>query len=395
MSPFRVLAGAAALAAAACQGTVTTGDPGCTLHLDPVGSTAVELREHASTELAVRASCPAPAPVSFAFSGDAAGARLSAAESTADAAGVARTTLAAGTPGSFTVTASLRGRRVDFLVTVTRAANPFDGGCSGCGDGGAPDAGAPDAGGAADDAVVVGHTLPAALDCGAAAAATVTVRNTGTTTWSRTGPVGYALGYVGDAAAPLLPPASAPRSVVPPGVLVGPGESFSFPVGLRAPPVPGTYPASFQMVLEGGHWFGGIASSPVVVTCPASSGCTFPQGVPDADFTAHSDTNAALADTINGVMEGLSGCSRGSDCDLGASYPDPQQWFAAVNARLRALGYCAGQHEDGATDEIAVSTTGCAGLWYGYHVFHYGVMKVVWNPGAQRGSWSIPATDCP
>ena len=94
-------------------------------------------------------------------------------------------------------------------------------------------------------------------------------------------------------------------------------------------------------------------------------------------------------------MQRTSGCSRGSDCYIGDRYPDPQLWFAAVTDRLRAGGLCAGQHEVGSTDEIAVSNTGCPGLWYGYHIYHYGALKVVWNPGAQRGSWSIPATDCP
>jgi hypothetical protein len=39
--------------------------------------------------------------------------------------------------------------------------------------------------------------------------------------------------------------------------------------------------------------------------------------------------------------------------------------------------------------------TGCGGLWFGYHVFNYGGLKVVWNNGAQRGSWSINQAHCP
>jgi hypothetical protein len=57
-----------------------------------------------------------------------------------------------------------------------------------------------------------------------------------------------------------------------------------------------------------------------------------------------------------------------------------------VTAELRAQGFCAGQHAVGATDEIAVANMGCTGKWYGYHVCFFGGPKVVWMPGAKRGS---------
>ncbi len=58
-------------------------------------------------------------------------------------------------------------------------------------------------------------------------------------------------------------------------------------------------------------------------------------------------------------------------------------------------GFCAGRHEEGHTDEIAVSNTGCTGRWFGYHIYNYGGGKVVWNPGAQRGWWCIEPEWCP
>jgi hypothetical protein len=72
-----------------------------------------------------------------------------------------------------------------------------------------------------------------------------------------------------------------------------------------------------------------------------------------------------------------------------------QSWFAAVTAALRAQGFDAGQHQEGGTDEIAVSSTGCSGKWYGYHVCYYGGPTVVWNPGARRGWWKIDPSYCP
>jgi hypothetical protein len=124
-------------------------------------------------------------------------------------------------------------------------------------------------------------------------------------------------------------------------------------------------------------------------------GCAFPQGVPEEDFTPGGDTDETLGAAVNAVMAALSGCDVGSACPLGAAYPSAQSWFDAVNQALRAQGLCAGQHEVGVTDEIAVSNTGCAGRWYGYHVYNYGGGMVVWHPGADRGFWTIDPSWCP
>ena len=266
------------------------------------------------------------------------------------------------------------------------------GGAAGGGTGGA--AGGTGGGAAGTDgATIVSHTLPTAMSCGASASATVTLRNSGTSTWITTTANPYRLGYVGDVAAPFLPPGATPRVELP--STVAPGATVTLPVQLRAPALAGTFDARFQMLEENVRWFGAVAASTITVSCSASTSCTFPQGVPDAEFVGHTDTSASVANTVNTVMEQLSGCGRGSDCYIGDRYPTGQSWFDAVNTELRARGLCAGQHEEGYTDEIAVSDTGCAGLWYGYHIYNYGGLKVVWNPGAQRGSWSIPAARCP
>ncbi len=368
-----------------CTGNVVATDH-CTRQLAPPPGDPVPVESGKQVGLAVHVACGAPvaqAPVEFAFDGDPRGATLDPAQALSGADGVAATTLTAGDAGVLSVSARLpEGAPVHFVIAVSAAAAPpVDAGCLGC---------------LPDDAQIVSHTLPASMSCGETRTASVTVRNTGTSPWSRTGDMGYALGYVGDGANPFLPGGMSPRAVVPPGQTVAPGAQITFAFPLQAPAVPGTYPAKAQMLLEHVHWFGATASAQVEVQCAQQDGgCSFPQGVPDGDFTGHTTTDATVADAVNSVMETLSGCSRGSDCYIGDRYPDPQLWFAAVNAQLRAMGYCAGQHEVGSTDEIAVSATGCTGLWYGYHIFYYGGAKVVWNPGAQRGSWSIPSARCP
>lgn len=148
---------------------------------------------------------------------------------------------------------------------------------------------------------------------------------------------------------------------------------------------------------------GGVAPGCVPGTGGSGGPCEFPQGVPDPDFTCASatyqETDPAVDAAVNKVMAALTGCGVGSDCPItgfaGTNTDEIcQSWFAAVTKELRAQGYCAGQHAVGSTDEIAVSNTGCAGKWYGYHICNYGGPKVVWNPGARRGWWLIKPSYC-
>jgi hypothetical protein len=252
-----------------------------------------------------------------------------------------------------------------------------------------------------DDASVASHTLPASIPCDTTVSATVTLRNSGTTTWYRSGDDGYKLGYVGDGDHPFLPAGQAPRIYLDPGQTVPPDATVPFTVWLQAPALPGTLSAHFQMLLEGEHWFGAVAHAAIAITgdCSGSGDCAFPQGVPDEAFSGGSQNNPALGDRVNAVMRDLTGCNIGSTCSLstyaGATADEKcQSWFAAVNAALRAQGLCAGLHEEGVTDEIAVSDTGCTGRWYGYHVCYYGGPTVVWSPGAQRGYYEILPAYC-
>ncbi|MBI1944248.1 MAG: hypothetical protein HYS27_01060 [Deltaproteobacteria bacterium] len=137
--------------------------------------------------------------------------------------------------------------------------------------------------------------------------------------------------------------------------------------------------------------------------CSEPSAAAFPVGVPEEGFiaaaTSSTDTDPEVDAAVNAAMVALTGCGVSSSCDLsafaGANAEEKcQSWFAAVTAELRARGYSAGQHEVGHTDEIAVSNTGCAGRWYGYHVCNYGGPLVVWSPGARRGWWMIDPGYC-
>lgn len=383
------------------------GDSGsCRLELSAVGAVALSLTpgQQGQVTALLRDTCTGPVrgvSVGFAFTA-ATDSRTDVVATNTDGAGLARVVVTAGgTSGTFELVARY-GVLEPVRFTVTVAPTPIDpclnhcsNGAQDCGEtgrdcGGSCAACAPPVAMTDDAAVTV--SAPASLVCMAAGQVTVQVRNVGTTTW--TSAAGYRLGFVGGASAPLLPAGSAAQLALP--QTVAPGGSVALTVSITAPAVPASYDARFQMQ-KGGAAFGAIGSRGVSVTpgCAVSMGCSFPQGVPDPDYTAHSTTSTSVGNTVNQVMSQLSGCPIGSDCVLAPTYPDAQAWFSAVTAALRARGLCAGQHEVGHTDEIAVSSTGCTGLWYGYHAYNYGGGKVVWAPGANRGSWSIAPQHCP
>jgi len=124
---------------------------------------------------------------------------------------------------------------------------------------------------------------------------------------------------------------------------------------------------------------------------PVTTG--FPQGVADSDFTGQAAL-PVLADVVNGVMRDLTGCDVGSGCHHGKT---PQEFMAAVIAKLRERGYVAGQHEDGRSDEIAIRITaksdGAGCRWEGFHISTFSTdPAVVW-----AGKPSVPCAgaDCP
>lgn len=115
-----------------------------------------------------------------------------------------------------------------------------------------------------NDATFVAHTLPAAVVCGQTVEATVTVRNTGTTTWS--GALGYKLGAQDDED-PLYPWGT--RVTLPEGACIPPGGEHTFTIPLQGPATAGAVLTDWRMVLEEVEWFGGVVAQGVDVSCAA------------------------------------------------------------------------------------------------------------------------------
>ena len=117
-----------------------------------------------------------------------------------------------------------------------------------------------------DAAVIVTSDLPTALACADTTTGSVTVRNTGSATWTRD--AGYKLGAVDDED-PFY--SSDTRVWLPDGVAVPTGDSYTFEFPLVGPDAPATYTTDWRMVHEGVHWFGETVSASVVVECAGGS----------------------------------------------------------------------------------------------------------------------------
>jgi hypothetical protein len=138
------------------------------------------------------------------------------------------------------------------------------------------------------------------------------------------------------------------------------------------------------------------------VVQPPVAGCSI-DGEPGPALPKHPMT-AALADHVDAAMLALRPmCTVGSRCLLGDM--TIQAWTAEVIRELRKRGVCAGQHEPGITDEIAVAAT-ATDPREGYHVGagddssgpvpSGGVLRtVVWSRGAYRGAYAAPQLPTP
>jgi hypothetical protein len=153
--------------------------------------------------------------------------------------------------------------RIPILLVLAACAEPglepathptrelLDDSASGFEDTGEPEALSP------DNARILLIDFPAQLDCGEMDLGTVVVENIGTTVWTRED--GLKLGAVGDE--DEIYDSADVRVWLDEGVVIAPGERHTFEIDLL-----GT-DSDWQMVREGVHWFGEIASTDVDVIC--------------------------------------------------------------------------------------------------------------------------------
>lgn len=110
---------------------------------------------------------------------------------------------------------------------------------------------------------------------------------------------------------------------------------------------------------------------PQATPTPATGPCRFPQGL---DYVTYPGT-PRLHDRLNSAMSAVLECAPFTEC----RWPgfDPQSFYQLLGERLRSNGLCAGQPEEGRSDEIAVSESAC-GDWEIYHAWHFGGERPLW-----------------
>jgi hypothetical protein len=112
------------------------------------------------------------------------------------------------------------------------------------------------------NATVWSTTMPPILFAGMKYDVSVTMRNTGDMDWI--GGSAIRLGAVGDASGDAAK-FSGLRIYVPSGVVVHPGEIYTFYFTMTAPSTAGTYVPAYRMVWDGYRWFGDTASRTISV----------------------------------------------------------------------------------------------------------------------------------
>lgn len=127
-----------------------------------------------------------------------------------------------------------------------------------------------------DNSQFVSYAVPAVMTAGQTYSVSVTMKNTGTNTWTE--PHGYKL-------APQNPQDNVTWGVWrrAPAAPVPPGQNATFTFNAIAPATPGTYNFQWSMVHEGVQWFG-----------PLSTNLAIPVGTPNAAFVTHSVPTAMV-----------------------------------------------------------------------------------------------------
>jgi len=126
-----------------------------------------------------------------------------------------------------------------------------------------------------DSASIAGNNIPTTMTAGQSYSVQITVRNTGTTTW--TAAAGYKLGGVGDS-----DPFAFPRILLDPSDSIVPGQSKIFTFTMTAPHSAGSYTTDWRMVREGVAWFGQTLTVTVKVASPVDNAIVVSDTIPSA-----------------------------------------------------------------------------------------------------------------
>lgn len=132
--------------------------------------------------------------------------------------------------------------------------------------------------------------------------------------------------------------------------------------------------------------------TPVPTPTPVAK-CFFPQGVPQEDYKLVPNP-AQFSSVVDAtIRENVQVCHGETDCDWGPA--DPQVYLSVMVKALQTKGLCAGQHEDGHSDQISVANSCAAGVtWENYQPVNFGgdIHKARFAKGNIMDGWQVPVS---
>jgi hypothetical protein len=148
-----------------------------------------------------------------------------------------------------------------------------------------------------NNAAFVSQSVPSTLTAGQTATVTVTMKNTGTTTWTD---ASYKLGSQNPADNATW---GSNRVPLPGGASVGPNQQAAFTWTVTAPATAGTYNFQWQMRQSGVEWFGPLTPNvavtvtalPTVTVAASDAGAAEPSNTGTFTVSRTGSTSAALA----------------------------------------------------------------------------------------------------
>jgi len=152
---------------------------------------------------------------------------------------------------------------------------------------------------AANNAQFVSQSVPATMTAGQTYNVSVTLKNSGTSTWTKAAAFKLGSQNPQDNVAWL---GSSTRVYLADADAIAPGQTKTFSFAARAPSAVGTYNFQWKMVQEGVEWFGGLTGNiAVAVNLPAPP----PAGLsPDGTAFPHTATSVTLAwDAVSGAVK--------------------------------------------------------------------------------------------
>lgn len=189
-----------------------------------------------------------------------------------------------------------------------------------------------------NDAQVVAQSAPSQMTSGKSYTVSVTLKNTGTTTWKSAD--GYLLGAQNPQDNQLWNGAR-----VALGATVAPGQQYTFAFPVTAP-APGSYSMQWKMLREFVDWFGATSSSPVTVAgAPGSDVVTYIHTDALGSPVARSDAAGNIISrtryepyggTAGGVTPTIGFTGHVNDADTGLVYMQ-QRYYDPVAGRFLSV----------------------------------------------------------